>query len=91
MVVVDVDTGARTAQGLLMGQARTTVELTKAQAQEAGLPHSHAYRVTGMLLDADDEPVLPRVTALSVPIRWLHPQDTPVSPGHHDTSVHHFG
>ncbi|MEV5176826.1 hypothetical protein AB0L10_38425 [Streptomyces flaveolus] len=47
--------------------------------------------MTGMLLDADDEPVLPRVTALSAPIRWLHPQDTPVSPGHHDTSVHRFG
>ncbi|MCX5096675.1 hypothetical protein OOK36_49800 [Streptomyces sp. NBC_00365] len=41
-----------------------------------------------MLLDADGEPVeLPRVPALTVPVRRLHPMDTPVSAGHHDASV----
>ncbi len=34
------------------------------------------------------EPVeLPRVGTLTVPIRWLHPMDAPVSPGHHDASL----
>ncbi|MET9847829.1 hypothetical protein [Streptomyces ossamyceticus] len=41
-----------------------------------------------MLLDVEGEPVeLPRVGTLTVPIRWLHPMDTPVSPGHHDASL----
>ncbi|MFD7478566.1 hypothetical protein ACFV8Z_42330 [Streptomyces sp. NPDC059837] len=41
-----------------------------------------------MLLDADGEPVeLPRIPALTVPVHWLHPMDTPVSAGHHDASV----
>ncbi|CQR59519.1 hypothetical protein [Streptomyces leeuwenhoekii] len=40
-----------------------------------------------MLLDAEGEPVdLPRINTLTVPLRWLHPVDTPVSPSHHDAS-----
>jgi hypothetical protein len=41
-----------------------------------------------MLLEVEGEPVeLPRVGTLTFPIRWLHPMDTPVSPGHHDASL----
>ncbi|MEU2441809.1 hypothetical protein ABZ595_37355 [Streptomyces rubradiris] len=87
--VVDVDTAARTAQGLVMGASpRVTVELTEDQAQDAGLPPGSGYQVSGMLLDAEGEPVeLPRIGTLTVPLRWLHPVDTPVSPSHHDASV----
>ncbi|MGW1007681.1 hypothetical protein [Streptomyces sp. NPDC002520] len=88
--VVDVDAAARTAQGLVMieGSTRVTVELTEDQAQEAGLPPGGGYQVSGMLLDAEGEPVeLPRIGTLTVPLRWLHPVDTPVSPSHHDASV----
>ncbi|MEU6672235.1 hypothetical protein [Streptomyces sp. NPDC046727] len=89
LAVVDVDTAARTAQCLVMGAStRVTVELTEDQAQEAGLPPGGGYQVSGMLLDAEGEPVeLPRVGTLTVPTRWLHPVDTPVSPSHHDDSV----
>ncbi|SEB30536.1 hypothetical protein SAMN04490357_0047 [Streptomyces misionensis] len=89
LTVVDVDTAARTAQGLMMTGAstRVTVELTEDQAQEAGLPPGGGYLVSGILLDAEGEPVeLPRVGTLTVPLRWLHPVDTPVSPSHHDAS-----
>ncbi|MCZ0209588.1 hypothetical protein OZK63_29705 [Streptomyces sp. UMAF16] len=87
--VVDVDTIARTAQGLVIGASpRVTVELTEDQAQEAGLPPEGGYQVSGTLLDAEGEPVeLPRVGTLTVPLRWLHPVDTPVSPSHHAASV----
>ncbi|MGW1598799.1 hypothetical protein [Streptomyces sp. NPDC002343] len=87
--VVDVDATARTAQGLVMGASpRVTVELTEDQAQEAGLPPGGGYQVSGMLLDAEGEPVeLPRVGTLTVPLRWLHPVDTPVSPSHRDASA----
>ncbi|MCX4460436.1 hypothetical protein OG585_51610 (plasmid) [Streptomyces sp. NBC_01340] len=52
------------------------------------LPPGHCYQVTGMLLDADGEPVkLPRVPVLTIPVRRLHPMDTPVSVGDHDASV----
>ncbi|MFI1293401.1 hypothetical protein ACH4VM_33995 [Streptomyces sp. NPDC020792] len=41
-----------------------------------------------MLLDAEGEPVeLLRSGTLTVPLRWLHPVDTPVSPSHHDASI----
>lgn len=54
-------------------------------------PPGHGYQITGMLLDAEGEPVpLPRVAALTVPLRWLHPMDTPVSGGHHDASLRGF-
>ncbi|MDX3697980.1 hypothetical protein PV726_49145, partial [Streptomyces europaeiscabiei] len=44
-----------------------------------------------MLLDADGDPVeLPRVTTLTVPIRWLRPVETPVSPSHHDAAFRGF-
>lgn len=91
--VTDVDTEARTAQGLRMAATtRITVELTEDQVEAAGLPPGHSYQVTGMLLDADGEPVeLPRVAALTVPVRWLHPMDTPVSAGHHDASIRGLG
>ncbi|MGY0071781.1 hypothetical protein ACWZEH_34560 (plasmid) [Streptomyces sp. QTS137] len=88
LAVIDVDAAARTAQGLVMGAStRVTVELTEDQAEAAGLPPGHGYQVSGMLLDADGEPVeLPRVTTLTVPIRWLRPVETPVSPSHHDAA-----
>jgi hypothetical protein len=42
----------------------------------------------GMLVDAEGEPVeLPRVGTLTVPIRWLHPMDEPVSPSRYDASI----
>jgi hypothetical protein len=87
--VVDVDAAARTAQGLVVGAStRVTVELTEDQAQEAGLPPGGGYQVSGMLLDAEGEPVeLPSVGTLTVPLRWLHQVDTLVSPSHHDASV----
>ncbi|GGS09523.1 MULTISPECIES: hypothetical protein [Streptomyces] len=87
--VVDVDTAARTAHGLVMrASPRITVELTEDQAREAGLPTGGGYQVSGMLLDAEGEPVeLPRIGTLTVPLRWLHPVDTPVSLSHHDASV----
>ncbi|WP_405606409.1 hypothetical protein [Streptomyces sp. NBC_00076] len=70
---------------------RVTVELTEDQVEAAGLPPGHGYQITGMLLDAEGEPVpLPRVAALTVPLRWLHPMDTPVSGGHHDASLRGF-
>ncbi|UKL07429.1 hypothetical protein [Streptomyces sp. NBU3104] len=86
--MVDVDTAARTAHGLVMrANTRVTVELTD-QAQEAGLPPGGGYQVSGMLLDAEGEPVeLPRIGTLTLPLRWLHPADTPVSTSHHDASV----
>ncbi|MCX5589540.1 hypothetical protein [Streptomyces erythrochromogenes] len=87
--VVDVDATARTAHGLVMrASPRVTVELTEDQAREAGLPPGGGYQVSGMLLNAEGEPVeLPRIGTLTVPLRWLHPVDTPVSPSHHDASV----
>ncbi|MEE6269108.1 hypothetical protein V2E29_26165 [Streptomyces diastatochromogenes] len=87
--VVDVDIAARTAQGLVMGAStRVTVELTEDQAREAGLPPGGRYRVSGMLLDVEGEPVeLPRISTLTVPLRWLYPVDTPVSSSHHDASL----
>ncbi|MEW2297061.1 hypothetical protein ABZ719_30910 [Streptomyces sp. NPDC006743] len=88
--VVDVDATARTAHGLVMieGSTRVTVELTEDQVQEAGLPPGDGYQVSGMLLDAEGGPIeLPRVGTLTVPLRWLHPVDTPASPSHHDASV----
>ncbi|MFI1169852.1 hypothetical protein ACH4UM_41550 [Streptomyces sp. NPDC020801] len=89
LTVVDVDTAARTAQGLMTGASpRVTVELTEDQAREAGLPPGGSYQVSGIVLDAEGEPVeLPRVGTLIVPVRWLHPVDTPVSPSHHDASL----
>ncbi|MGA5431217.1 hypothetical protein ACPCVL_31065 [Streptomyces koyangensis] len=87
--VVDVDTAARTAHGLVMrASTRVTVELTKDQVQEAGLTPGGGYRVSGMLLDVEGEPVeLPRIGTLTVPLRWLHPVDAPVSTSHHNASV----
>ncbi|MFF3177984.1 hypothetical protein ACFVQ0_35795 [Streptomyces sp. NPDC057900] len=87
--VVDVDTAARTAHGLVMrASTRVTVHLTEDQAQETGLPPGGGYQVSGMLLDAEGEPVeLPRIGTLTVPLRWLHPVDMPVSTSHHDASV----
>ncbi|MFF9627296.1 hypothetical protein [Streptomyces griseosporeus] len=84
-----MDTTARTAQGLVMGpSSRITVELTENQALQAGLPPWDGHQVPGMLLDAESEPVeVPRINTLTVPIRWLHPVDTPASPSHHDASV----
>ncbi|MFF8910977.1 hypothetical protein [Streptomyces olivaceoviridis] len=89
LTVVDVDTAARTAQGLVMGaSARVTMELTEDQAREVGLPPGGDYQVSGMLLDSEGEPIeLPRINSLTVPLRWLHPVDTPVSPSHHDASI----
>ncbi|MEU1668507.1 hypothetical protein ABZ547_33995 [Streptomyces sparsogenes] len=41
-----------------------------------------------MLLGAEGDPVeLPRISTLTVPLRWLHPVDTPVSLSHHDASA----
>ncbi|WP_217210262.1 hypothetical protein [Streptomyces sp. AC550_RSS872] len=90
--VTDVATEARTAQGLRMvSTTHVTVELTEDKVEALGLPPGHGYQVTGMLLDAEDEPVeLPRVGTLTVPLRWLHPMDTPVSGGHHDASLRGF-
>ncbi|MFM9558852.1 hypothetical protein ACKI19_42060 [Streptomyces caniscabiei] len=63
-------------------------ELTEDQVEAVGLLPGRGYQVTGMLLDAEGEPVeLPRVGALTVLIRWLHPMDTPVFPGYHDASL----
>ncbi|MFE2384571.1 hypothetical protein [Streptomyces misionensis] len=90
LAVVDVDTAARTAHGLVMieGSTRVTVELTEDQAQQAGLPPGDGYQVSGLLLDDEGDPVeLPRIGILTVPLRWLHPMDTPVSPSHHDASA----
>ncbi|MHB6912720.1 hypothetical protein [Streptomyces sp. DB-54] len=90
LAVVDVDTAARTVQGLVMIEVstRVTVELTEDQVQEAGLPPGDGYQVSGILLDAEGEPVeLPRINTLTVPVRWLRPVDTPVSPSHHDASA----
>jgi hypothetical protein len=87
MTVVDVNLLARTAEGLrVAATTRITVDLTDDQVQAAvGLPPGHGYRVTGMLLDVESEPVeLPRLASLTVPIRWLPPTDEPVSPSHHD-------
>ncbi|WP_037857912.1 hypothetical protein [Streptomyces sp. NRRL S-340] len=37
-------------------------------------------QVSGMLLDAEGEPVeLPRISTLTMPLRWLRPVDMPVS------------
>ncbi|TLQ38763.1 hypothetical protein [Streptomyces marianii] len=93
LTVTDVDTEARTAQGLRMASTtRITVKLTEDQVEAAGLPLGHGYQVTGMLLDVEGEPVeLPRIAALTVPVRWLHPMDTPVSAGHHDASIRGIG
>ncbi|MFJ6838495.1 hypothetical protein [Streptomyces sp. NPDC091209] len=92
LAVVDVDAAARTALGLVMGAGtRITVELTEEQAEAAGLSPGHGYQVRGTLLDADGEPVeLPQVTTLTVPIRWLRPVETPVSPSHHDPTFRGF-
>lgn len=45
LTVVDVDTAARTVQGLLLrtGSTQLTVELTEDQAEAAGLPPGHGY------------------------------------------------
>ncbi|MGM0361669.1 hypothetical protein ACNFRX_16870 [Streptomyces griseoaurantiacus] len=66
--VTDVDTEARTAQGLRMGS--TTVELTEDQVEAAGLPSGHGYQITGMLLDAEGDPVsCPKGSGLQEPLR----------------------
>jgi hypothetical protein len=67
--VVDVDTAARTAQGLVMGAStRVTIRLTEDQAQEAGLQHGGAYQVCRMLLDIEGEPVeLPWINSPTAP------------------------
>ncbi|MFC7221465.1 hypothetical protein ACFQLX_25340 [Streptomyces polyrhachis] len=87
--VVDVDTTARTAHSLVMrASTRITVELTEEQAREVGLPLGSGHQVCGMLLDAEGEPVeLLRIDTLTVPLRWLHPVDMPVSTSHHDASI----
>ncbi|MEU3078756.1 hypothetical protein [Streptomyces laurentii] len=92
LTITDVDTQARTAQGLRVGStARLTIELTDDQAATAGLPPGHTYRLDGTLLDADDEPVeLPRVGELTVPTRWLHPLDTPPPPAHRDATLRRY-
>ncbi|MFJ7497942.1 hypothetical protein ACIQZB_44050 [Streptomyces sp. NPDC097727] len=89
MTVVDIDLQARTVEGLrVAATTRITVDLTDDQVQAVGLPPGHGYQVMGMLLDVEGEPVeLPRVASLTVPIRWLHPMDEPVSPSHHDASL----
>ncbi|MEU2357896.1 hypothetical protein AB0N77_37425 [Streptomyces misionensis] len=73
---------------MIEGSTRVTVELTEDQAQQAGLPPGDGYQVSGLLLDDEGDPVeLPRIGILTVPLRWLHPMDTPVSPSHHDASA----
>ncbi|MCQ9132844.1 hypothetical protein [Streptomyces hilarionis] len=90
--VTDVGTEARTAQVLRMvSTIHVTVELTEDQVEALGLPPGRGYQVTGMLPDTEDEPVeLPRVGTLTVPLRWLHLMDAPVSGGHHDASLRGF-
>lgn len=88
LTVTDVDLQARTVQGLRIGStSRITVELTDDQAEAAGLPPGRAYRVEGRLTDPEGEPVeIPALATLTVPIRWLHPLDSP-PPAYGDASL----
>jgi hypothetical protein len=72
----------------LSAWASTPARSTRSTSPERREQGRTRGQVMGMLLDAEGEPVeLPRVGTLTVPIRWLHPMDEPVSPGHHDASI----